>query len=166
MPIFLFCEIQRCIVHCNSIHVSEEHVAYQRISQERNQHEEESKQNCVGVSMPGRNKRPFLHSVQTSSGAHPVVWAPFRGSKAAGARSQPLTSIWCRDGEWDLSLLYFLRLHIMVLNQLSTGTLPFTLHYNPGDRTGHNTLVSCVITYNYLVRYEFHVMLGYVIGLV
>jgi hypothetical protein len=69
----------------------------------------------------------LLHNVQTGSGAHSAypmgTGVSFRGSKAAGAWSWPLTSNQCRDQEnVDLYIYCPTRLHGVVLHYLSTGT--------------------------------------------
>jgi hypothetical protein len=56
--------------------------------------------------IPSRGKRfSLLHSIQTSSGAHPASYpvgtrGSFSSRKVAGAWSWPLTSIQCRGQEW------------------------------------------------------------------
>jgi hypothetical protein len=53
-----------------------------------------------------RGKRfSLIHSIQTSSGAHPASYpmgtgVSFPAGKAGGPWGWPLTSIWCRNQEW------------------------------------------------------------------
>jgi hypothetical protein len=66
------------------------------------------------------SSRPTLGSTQP-----PVEWVPgaFPGNKATGAWNCPLTSSKCRGLEnVDLCIHFFIRLHGVVLNYLSTGT--------------------------------------------